>query len=175
MKKKTEKEIRQEVEQRLREIDLLKKEAKEKGLEFSSLSKDELIRKIKRKSGKSPYFYGSSWTGGTPAGSQAALTVHIANPDPDDYEFMFVSVFFGLGNFFDDISQAWLGRDTRWPELSTRRFEIAAGATTSQSFLYVTPSGIPLSTYMGNAVLWFAQHFDKGNYFDRHFFDVTLL
>ena len=175
MKKKTEKEIREEVEQRLREIDLFKKEAKEKGLQFSSLGKDELVRKIKRKSGKSPYFYASAWTSGTSPGSEAALNVYIANPDPDDYELMYVTVFFGLGNFFEDISQAWLGRDTRWPELSTRRFHLAAGATTSQIFLYVTPAGIPLSTYMGNAVLWFAQPFDKGNYFDRYFFDVTLL
>lgn len=175
MKKKTEKEIRQEVEQRLLEIELLRIEAKEKGLEFSSLSKEQLIRKIKRKSSKSPYIYGMGWASGTGPGSSAVFSVNIANPDPEDYYPMFMTIFFGLGNFFDDISQAWVGRDTRWPELSSRPFSLAAGATTNRIFNYTIPPGVPLSTYIGNGVLWVANLHDKGSYFDRCSFPVTLL
>ena len=54
MEKKTDQERRQEVEQRLREIALLKEEAQEQGLTFSSLSEEALTKKIKGETSSSP-------------------------------------------------------------------------------------------------------------------------
>ena len=174
MEKKRDQDIKQEVEQRLREIAMLKQEAQEQGLAFSSLSEDDLVKKVRAESSGSPYIYSMSWTSGTTPGSSALYTVNIANPDAISYYPMFVTIFFGLANFFDDISQGWIGRDIRWPELSTAPFSLAAGATTNKTFSYTTPTGVPLSTYLGTAVVWVGSRFDQGSYFDRGLFQVTL-
>lgn len=174
MEKKTEKEVRQEVDQRLREIALLKEEIQHQGLVFSCLNESQLTRKVKGESSKSPYIYAQGWTSGTTPGSAAVYTVYIANPDPASYYPMFVSIFFGVANFLDDIGAGLSGRDTRWPYLSTAPFSLAAGATTSKTFNYITPAGIALSTYMGNSVVWRGDWHDKGAYLDRGLFSVTL-
>jgi hypothetical protein len=44
--RKTDQEVKREVDQRLREIELLKREAQDQGLAFSSLGEEELTRKI---------------------------------------------------------------------------------------------------------------------------------
>ncbi len=122
MEKKSEKEIRQEVELRLREIALFKEEAQNQGLKFSSLTEEQIVKKVKLESSKSPYIYAQSWTSGTTPGSSASYSVNIANPDPVGYYPMYVSIFFGIGNFLADIGEGWIGRDTHWPVLSTPPF-----------------------------------------------------
>jgi hypothetical protein len=151
---KTEKEVRDEVEQRLREIELLREEARQQGHAFFGLSEDELVKKIKGETSNSPYIYSMSWSSGTTSGNTDNFTVSIANPDPTDYYPVFASIFFGVANFLDDIGEGLSGRDTRWPYLSSAAFGIAAAANTNKSFSYVVPTGIPPSTYLGNVIVW---------------------
>ena len=175
------KDIRQEVEQRLREIALLKEEAQEQGLTFSSLSEEALTKKVKGETSNSPYIYSQSWTSGTSPGSSASYRVYIANPDAIGYYPVFASIFFGVANFLDNtrfgeaLANGNFNADSQWPYMSTRPFSLAAGATTNQTFNYITPTGVPLSTYIGNSVVWRGSYHDQGVYFDRGLFYVTLL
>jgi hypothetical protein len=113
------------------------------------------------------------WSGGTP-GDPTSVEIYISNPDPTVHTYLFVSVFFGVANFVGDIAMALAGRDTRWPLLTSPPFTMAAGTIVSQTFTYLVPPGIPSSTYLGNGVLWKANHLDQGVYFDRNLFNVAV-
>jgi hypothetical protein len=173
--KRPNREVKDELERRLEEIELLRKQAQQQGLAFSAPTQEQLEKKIRGETANSPYIYSMSWTSGTTPGSAAYYQVWIANPDASYYYPVFVSVFFGVANFFDSIADGIIGRDDRWPYLSSAPFSMAAGgATATQSFNYTTPSAVPRSTYLGNAVVWRGDLHDKGSYFDRGLFYVTL-
>jgi hypothetical protein len=121
-----------------------------------------------------------SWTSGTLPGSPAYFEVYISNPDPNGYYPVFASIFFGVANFLNNASfgEAASGgnfnMDRRWPYMSSRPFGLASGATANEAFNYTTPAGVPLTTYIGNVVVWRGEHHDQGVYFDRGLFYVTL-
>jgi len=92
MEKKTEKEIKQEVERLLEEIALLKEEAREQGLAFSSLSEEELVQMVRGESPKSPRIVGQAWTGSRTPGSSARYSVYIHNPDPTRHSPLFMTI-----------------------------------------------------------------------------------
>lgn len=171
--KKTKEEVKQELARRLEEIEALKELAREQGRAFSSLSEEELEKKIHGEKSKSPFIFAQSWTSGTSPGANASYTVHVSNPDPVAYFPFYVTIFFGLGNFYD-VNQAWIGRDKRWPAFSSDRTFLAAGASTAFTFNYTVPTGLPLGTYNGNSVLWEGEWHDVGSSFDRGSFDVKL-
>jgi hypothetical protein len=174
-RKRSEREVKEELEQRLQEIELLKQQAQQQGLAFSAPTKEQLEKKIRGgEPSNSPYIWGSTWNSGVQLGTSVSYQVWMANPDPDYYGVVFVSVFFGLGNFFDNIADAVIARDTRWPYLSSPPFSLTSGGTGTQAFNFATPNTVPRSTYLGNAVLWRPEFHDKGSYFDRAFFHITL-
>jgi hypothetical protein len=173
-KKKSDREIAEELERRLEEIELLRQQAQQRGLAFSAPTETELEKKIRGESSNSPHIYAESWTSGAAPGSSAYYQAWIANPDPVVYSPVFLSVFFGVANFFEDIADGFTGRDDRWPYLSSPPILLVAGATSTQSFNYTLPNTVPISTYLGNAVLWKGDFFNKGAYFDRGLFWVTL-
>jgi hypothetical protein len=174
-RKRSEQEVREELERRLQEIELLKEQAQQQGLAFAAPTKEQLEKKIRGGGpSNSPYLYGSTWSSGAPLGTSVSYQVAIANPDPIYYWGVFVTIFFGLGNFFDNVADAVIGRDTRWPYLSSPPFGLSPGLTGTQAFNFATPTTVPRSTYLGNAVLWRAEFVDKGSYLDRAFFPITL-
>lgn len=175
MAKKSEREVKEELERRIAEIAQLKADAAARGLAFSAPSEEQLQRKIRGETGGSPYIYSMSWTSGTYPGSPAYYTLYAANPDPVAYGPVFVTMFFGLGNFFDDLAEAVDARDTRWPYVSSEGIYLAPGANMTASFSYTTPTGLPSGTYVANSVLWKGEYHDKGVYFDRGLFYVRLL
>lgn len=172
-KKKSEADIRREVAQRLEEIELQREDARQQGLAFASLTEEELTDKIQRVTSQSPYIYIVGWKTETVRGHSAYYRVTYSNPDPGFHSDVFVTMFFGLANPFPDVAQGWAGRDTRWPAISSRPVTIAAGATSTHEFTYVTPY-VPVGTYLGNSVLWKSKMMDQGTYFDRGSFYVTL-
>ncbi len=174
MVERSEQDINRQVEQLLREIELLKEEAQHQGLSFSSLSEEDLVRKVRGETSSSPFIFGQGWTSRTSPGSSALYRVNFSNPDPTGYSPVFVTIFFGAANFLDDIGEGLSGRDLRWPYLSSQGVGLASGASREQTFQYTTPTNVPLSTYLGNSVLWRGEYHDKGAYFDRGLFDVTL-
>jgi hypothetical protein len=172
--KKTDEQVKQEFGRLKEHIEALAKLARERGQAFSSLDDEQLMKKLKGETSKSPFIYAQSWTSGTSPGSAANYTVYVQNPDPTGYFPFYVTIFFGLGNFFD-AAQGWIGRDKRWPEFSSDRTFLAANSSQSFSFSYTVPTGLPVGTYNGNSVLWRGDFHDVGVAFDRGSFDVKLL
>jgi hypothetical protein len=174
MRKKTAKEVKQELEQRLREIESLKEEAEQKGLGVRYLSEKELVGKITGKTSNSPYVYLVIHTLQTTPGSSAALVLNISNPDPVRHRPLFVSMFFGLANFFD-VPELLSGRDAQWPYVSTPWFSLAAGATTSKHFTYTVQTDVSRGTYLNNWVLWEGGWFGKGSYLERGLVELGVV
>jgi hypothetical protein len=87
---------------------------------------------------------------------------------------VFTTIFFGLANFLADLGEALDARDGRWPYVSSAGAVLSAGGTINPQFSYMTPVGLPVGTYLGNAVLWRGDYHDQGSYFDRGLFPVTL-
>jgi hypothetical protein len=173
MARKSEAAVKEELRRRLEEIEARKEIAQHRGLAFASPSEEELAKKIRGESAKSPYLYFEAWTSGTTPGSSAFYEAGYANPDPGGYYPVTVTIFFGLANLAGDISEGFDARDWSWPYVSSEPVFLAAGATGAASFNYTTPM-VNRGTYLGNAVLWAPNYFDVGRYFERGFFEVTL-
>jgi hypothetical protein len=173
-RKNPDRDVKEELDRRLAEIELLKHQAQQQGLAFSAPTKEQLEKKIRGETANSPYIYSMSWTSATTRGSAASFQVYFSNPDASGYYPVFASVFFGVANFFGNIADGFVGRDDRWPYLSSPPINLSSGGTGSPSFLYTTPSVVPPSTYLGNVVLWRGEFHDTGAYFDRGGFYVTL-
>jgi hypothetical protein len=126
--KKSDQEVQQELDRRIEEIELLNRQAQQQGLAFSAPTREHLEKKIRGESSNSPYIYAASWTSGTTLGSPAHYKVSMSNPDPANYYYpMFVSLFFGVANFFDNIADGTIARDDRWPYVSSPPFFLPLG------------------------------------------------
>jgi hypothetical protein len=172
--RKSPQEVTREVQRRLEEIEHLREQAQQQGLAFSSPTEEQLTRKIKAETGRSPYIYAQAWTSAATPGSAASYYVYAANSDPLAYFPVYVTIFFGLANFFDDLAEALDARDRRWPYVSSARTYLAAGTAMNTVFNFTTPTGIAFGTYLGNSILWRGEWHDQGTYFDRGLFDVAL-
>jgi hypothetical protein len=170
---KTAEQVDDDASRLLEEIRHIGELARERGLAFSSLDREQLERKIRGETANSPFIYVKAWVSGTSEGSAAYYTVYVSNPDPLAYFPFYATIFFGLGNF-SETDEAWSGRDSRWPALSSDRTFLAAGASTSFQVNYMTPTGVTPGTYNGNSVLWEGNWHDVGRSFDRGSFDVKL-
>jgi hypothetical protein len=172
-------DVKKQVEQKTREIEMLEKQARDQGLSFSGLDADQLTRKIKGETADSPYIYAQMWNSGASPGDSVIYSVYISNPDPIQYYPVFASIFFGVANFLDvgDLGEALaagnFNNDQGWPYMSSRPFSLASGASINEQFSYTTPAA-PLTTYIGNCVVWGGEYHDTGRYFDRGLFYVTL-
>ena len=172
--KKTDEEVKREVTRLQQKIERLKQAAHERGRSFAALSEEQLIKKVRGETAKSPFMFSQSWTSGAFPGSNASFSVSLHNPDPTGYFPFYVSIFFGLGNFFE-VGEAWAGRDQRWPGLSSARTDFLANSDQTFDFSYVIPTRLPLGTYNGNTVAWVGEWFSQGTWFDRGSFDLQLL
>jgi hypothetical protein len=167
--------IRQEVERRLQEIQLLKQEAINKGQRCRFLPEEELAGKVPGPPSNPPYILGAAWYDTVPLGGSAGAIIYVANSGSTSYLYLLVSLFFGgLSNLLDDIALGPASRNQEWPYVSTPPFTLASGGTTAQSFPYNVPGVATLGTYIGNAVLWAGSNFAQGVYLGRFWFDVTV-
>lgn len=171
---KTAEEIKREVTELQKKIEFLRQQTREYGQSFSSLTEEELARKIRGETSNSPFIYSQSWTSGTTPGSSASYNVYVHNPDPSGYFPVYVTIFFGLGNVID-LGQGWTGRDKRWPEFSSDRTSFPPNSDVQFNFSYTVPTGLPLGTYNGNAVVWRGDFHDVGVVYDRGSFDLKLM
>lgn len=172
--KKTEEEVKREVTHLKQRIESLKQSAHERGRSFASLAEEHLIKKVRGETAKSPFAFAQGWTSAAFPGSSANFSISLHNPDPTSYFPLYVTIFFGLGNF-TEIGEAWAGRDQRWPALSSDRTDFLANTDQTFNFNYVIPTGLPLGTYNGNSAVWVGEFFSVGTLFDRGSFDVQLL
>lgn len=174
--KKTEDEVKKEKEKILRDLELMEQETRGRGLSFSRLTEEQLVKKLRGETANSPFITGQGWTSGTTPGNAASYSVSVYNPDPTGYYPIFVSIFFGLFNFLpnEDIGEGIAGYLPAWPYMSTEPFNLASATSANKTFQYVTPSTAPRTTYTGNAILWRGEYHDIGTYYDRGLFNVTL-
>jgi len=172
MQRKSPKQVRDAVDKLLKQIEEHKKQAEREKLTFYSLPEKELIKLERGGTSKSPYAYASSWLTPVPRGYQGLYRMYLRNPDPVQHLWLFVTIFFGLGFVFDDLSQAWVGRDKRWPELTTSEFSLPPNAYSTQELQFTVPNVEP-STYLGNSVFW-KQIFPNGTIYYRGGFSVAI-
>lgn len=174
MAEKSEQDVRQEVEELLREIELQREVAQQQGRSFSARSEEELYRKVRgEESSSSPFIFAQAFNPLATPGSKVAHAVYMSNPDPINHYPLYFSIFFGLANFLNNIGEGLSGRDQRWPLLSSDAFGIAPGKLWNVFLDFKVPY-VPLSTYHGNGVLWGANEIDKGVYYDRCLLPITL-
>ncbi|HEY7592212.1 MAG TPA: hypothetical protein VH969_03595 [Actinophytocola sp.] len=154
----------------LAEVEQRRREAAEAGLSFTALTEDQLLRKLR--SVNSPMIVWQSWGSGSP-GSSIAYNVGINNPDPTDWVSLFGHVFVGSANVAPDIGDALALVDTRFPRLTMPAFAgltVKAATTEQLNFSLKIPTGIDLTNYMGNSVLYQATWHDRAIYLDRGLF-----
>jgi hypothetical protein len=91
--KKSAEAVRHEVAQLKEEIEVLRERARELGQAFSSLDEDQLTKKVKGQSSKSPFAFAQSWTSGQTPGGPAGFSVQVRNPDPSAYFPVYTTIF----------------------------------------------------------------------------------
>jgi hypothetical protein len=75
--RKTEEEVKREVAHLKDEIEALKEQARERGHGFSSLNEEQLTKKVRGETSKSPFIYSQSWTSGTVAKFAAIVALAV--------------------------------------------------------------------------------------------------
>jgi hypothetical protein len=156
--------IKQEVEKR-------RTEAERKGELFTSLTDEQLQKKLRRT--KSPMIVWQSWTGSTSPGGSINYSLGIYNPDPTIWVWLFVHLFVGAANMVADANDALAAVDTRFPRLTGPDFaglSIDPGQAQSLSFSLPIPAGAERTDYLGNSFLFHSVWHDTGQYIDRSLF-----
>jgi hypothetical protein len=148
----SEAEVNKALKRILKSLEVMKKQAQERGHAFVGLSREQLIRKLRGETSNSPFFTGHAWDQLTNSGSPSFYLTNYFNPDPVAHV-CFVSLFFGLAHLEPDLSSAIAARDTRWPCVSTELAVIGPGELGVAEFTYTVPFA-PRGTYFGNSLLW---------------------
>jgi hypothetical protein len=166
MARRTDMEIREELERLLEEVEVFKEKAQKRGCAFASLSEEELVKKLRGETSNSPFFTSWAWDQLTNSGSPSFYLANYHNPDPQT-RLCFVTIFFGLAHLEPNVSAALAARDTRWPCVSTELTVLPPGGTGVADFKYFVPYA-PKGTYFGNAILWEMNFTEPvGTLFDR--------
>jgi hypothetical protein len=153
------------------EIDRRRAEAKEKGLEFTAVTPEQLEEKLKRAT--SPMIVYQGWSGSAAVGGTLDYHIGISNPDPTDQIWLFVHLFVGPANVAPEVSEALTSVDRRFPRLTMPKFPgltIKSGATEQLDFDVTVPASVEESNYMGNSFLFRSTWHDPGTYLDRSLF-----
>ena len=137
----------------LANIELLREEAKKKGMDFSAPSEDEILKKLKSK--KTPFIIGEWYTPSAARGGIINYGVTIHNPDPVTWFHIYCHVFIGLACFVEDVSDALLAVDPRFARLTNSDLAIGIqpGATKAPIFSLPVPANVEGTTYFGNCFL----------------------
>jgi hypothetical protein len=154
----------------LDEIERRRQEAERQGLNFTAPTAEQLMKKLA--STESPMIVGQGW-GSAPPGGTFTYNVSINNPDPIQWNSLYVHVFVGAANLVPDVGDALSAVDPRFPRLTMPRvfgLSLAPGATQSVSFSITVPTAIERSNYLGNAILFEGNYHDVGRYLDRGLF-----
>jgi hypothetical protein len=167
--KRTEADVRAEVQKLLEEIERRKEQAEREGLAFVALNEEELAQKIRGETSSSPFIFWKAWTGQAAPGTPAYVEIFYANPDPTAWE-VSVTIFFGLPIL--DLADAAAARDTRWPYVSDGPQSVGTGQSALATFNYTTPM-VERGTYFGYGVLWRGPW--PGTYLERTDFPVVLV
>ena len=154
MVKKTEEEIRAEVERVRQRLIVLEREAQARGEQFVRLLDDETLRKkIAGEEANSPFFFGLSTVSAKP-GDVAGITVDVYNPDPE-YYFYYGYLAFGPSALIQDTDLSLTAVDTRLPRY-TRSLFTPPLSWRSQTYPVPIPPDFPsgLGGYLFNLYMF---------------------
>ena len=173
MQKKSKKVINEHLRKILAEIKVQKTKADKKGLKFSSLTEEQLRKKLK--SLNTPLIYGLSWRFIGTVSTNFTLNIFIYNPDPIDYdEGVTAYAFFGPANTISDVGLALISADPELNRMFAEFGSMPSGAAASVSFNFRFPAGTPLGLHLLNGFVFVRHEFDKGYYIDRACVDMTI-
>jgi len=167
---KVERHRKLQIEEIMRGVDQFKRSA-EKGMYVTTVTREQLEKKLTR--AESPMIVFQGWSGSTGSPGSVSYSVGIMNPDPMTHIWTFAHVFIGLANIAPDVGAAVAAVDGRFPRMTMPDFDglsIAPGATETLSFKIPVPAGIESSNYVGNTFVFGSTWHDVGNYFDRSMF-----
>lgn len=147
-----------------------KHKAENKGEHFTSVTPEDIERKLKRVN--SPMIVSQGWSGTSPGGT-FNYGLGIYNPDPTQAVWLFAHVWVGSGNVDPTVGTFLLNVDTRFPRLTQPEFfglTLAAGASSVLNFTITVPASIEKTNYLGNSCLMQFNWHDVGTYLDRGIF-----
>lgn len=166
------KDIKDTLKRLLDEIEVLRNQARDKGLAFSAPSAEHIEKKLT--SAHTPFIYTTSWTSTGSPGNTFHYGISVNNPDPNAYYYLYAYFFFGPSNMVPDVGTALLIVDERLFRMFARFPYMSPGSNGTVQFSYTFPSGIPLGTYIGNAFIFSQDFHDVGTYADRASMYVEL-
>lgn len=167
-KKFTAGEIKSNVEKIQKAVEKHKKE--NKGEHFTSVTPEEIERKLKRVN--SPMIVSQGWNSTTPGGT-VNYGLGIFNPDPTQAIWLFAHVWVGSGNVDPVVGTFLLNVDPRFPRLTEPAFfglSLAPGDSATLNFALQVPSSVEETNYLGNSCLMQFNWHDVGTYLDRGIF-----
>ncbi|MFN0103423.1 MAG: hypothetical protein ACKV2U_15200 [Bryobacteraceae bacterium] len=146
-----------------------------KGEHFTSVTPDEIERKLKRVN--SPMIVSQGWGNTTPGGT-VNYSLGLYNPDPTQAIWLFAHVWVGSGNVDPNVGTFLLNVDTRFPRLTQPAFSglsLAAGASATLTFALKVPAAAEKTNYLGNSCLMRFNWHDVGTYLDRGIFVFAVV
>ena len=167
-KKFTASEVKSQVEKIQKEVEKHKRE--NKGEHFTSVTPEEIERKLKRVN--SPMIVSQGWNSTTPGGT-VNYNLGLFNPDPTLAVWLFAHVWVGSGNIDPVTGTFLLNVDPRFPRLTEPVFDglvLPAGASATLKFALKVPASIEKTNYIGNSCLMQFNWHDVGAYLDRGVF-----
>lgn len=174
MKKRSPRDTKQEAKKVMQQITVFKEETEDRGIKFACATEEEIVTKLRGDPAVLPYIAAHTWDWYAEPGATVRYKCWIYNPDDgQNYNSLYLSLFFGPANFLDDIGEGLIGRDKRWPYLTIGWFRLNVGQYSTKEFTYTTPD-VPRSTYLGNTLLWHCKTFGKGTYLDRSAFYIKI-
>jgi hypothetical protein len=172
LQKKGKKEINEHLRKILAEIKVQRTKADKKGLKFSSLTEEQLRKKLK--SLKTPFVTSFVHTYIGSISSNFTLIIHIYNPDPVTHFNLTAYAFFGPANTISDIGLALISADEELNRMFAQIDQLNSGATESFSFNVRFPTGTPLGLHLINGFIFIRNPFDVGGFIDRISADMTI-
>jgi hypothetical protein len=137
---------------------------------FTSVTEDEVERKLKR--ANSPMIVSQGWNSTTPGGT-VNYNLGVYNPDPTQAIWLFAHVWVGSGNVDPTVGTFLLNVDTRFPRLTQPAFaglSLASGVFATLSFSLKVPNSVERTNYIGDSCLMRFNWHDVGQYLDRGVF-----
>lgn len=172
LQKKGKKVINEHLRKILEDIEVRRKKADKKGLKFSSLTEEQLRKKLK--SLKTPFIPSFTHTYIGSVSSNFVLLIDIYNPDPVTHYRLTAYAFFGPANTISDVGLALNSADPELNRMFAQIDQLNPSTSGTFSFNVRFPTGTPLGLHLINGFIFIRNPFDVANFIGRISGDMTI-